>query len=227
MGEDVYIWPESYDLTGLGAYLLVKRHEALYREYAAELGSSTWTVYAVPVLGTEPPADGVRYRGLDREPLWGLAPRKYGNAPAQSAAEIRMGELETERRTAGASIFSHDDMREVLRWAEEERPGVYEPVWARVQGTDAAPPEGYAKRGYEPNYFPQEWFSPIADCMFFPRWHGTDDEGTLFLDHFKRLNAYGLFDTSEAATGFLDYYLSFDWTETGEYSITEVWLPKQ
>ncbi len=46
----------------------------------------------------------------------------------------------------------------------------------------------------------------------------------LFLEHFRRLNRHGLFDTPEAAQAFLDYYRSFDWTETGDYVIAEVFL---
>ncbi len=61
--------------------------------------------------------------------------------------------------------------------------------------------------------------------MLIPRWHGTDEEGTLFLDHFSKLNRHGLFPTAQEAETFLKYYLSFDWTETGDYEIAEVFLP--
>ena len=41
------------------------------------------------------------------------------------------------------------------------------------------------------------------------------------------LNQYALFNTPETARDFLEYYLSFDWTEhVGEYVITEVRLVK-
>ena len=62
--------------------------------------------------------------------------------------------------------------------------------------------------------------------MLFPRWHGSDPEGTLFRDHFEKLNSFGLFYNRNDAREFLKYYLSFDWTETGEYYITEVALLK-
>ena len=60
--------------------------------------------------------------------------------------------------------------------------------------------------------------------MLIPRWHGTDEEGTLFLKYFKQLNSFGLFNSIENAKEFLEYYLSFDWTERGEFYITEVFL---
>jgi hypothetical protein len=59
----------------------------------------------------------------------------------------------------------------------------------------------------------------------FPRWHGTDPEGVLFREHFERLNRHGLFESAQEASAFLAFYLSFDWTETGEYEIAEVWAP--
>ena len=61
--------------------------------------------------------------------------------------------------------------------------------------------------------------------MCFPRWHGTDPEGALFLSYFQRLNAKGLFDEPDVASAFLSFYLSFEWTEKGDYYIAEVWSP--
>jgi len=40
-----------------------------------------------------------------------------------------------------------------------------------------------------------------------------------------RLNRDGLFQSAAEASAFLTYYLSFDWTETGDYEIAEVWAP--
>ena len=59
--------------------------------------------------------------------------------------------------------------------------------------------------------------------MCFPRWHGCDPEGTLFLPFFERLNENALFDTADDATEFLDFYRSHDWTESGDYFIADVW----
>ena len=60
--------------------------------------------------------------------------------------------------------------------------------------------------------------------MLIPRWHGTDNEGILFKDYFNKLSKHGLFETHDIAKSFLDFYLSFDWTETGKYEIAEVFI---
>ena len=58
--------------------------------------------------------------------------------------------------------------------------------------------------------------------MCFPTWHGPDQDGTLFLEYFSRLNEYGLFPSADLAKEFLEFYLSFDWTETGDYLIAKI-----
>ena len=62
--------------------------------------------------------------------------------------------------------------------------------------------------------------------MCFPRWHGTDTEGTLFAEYHERLNESALFRTAEEAAKFISFYRSHDWTETGDYVIAEVCLPE-
>jgi hypothetical protein len=198
------------------AFLIVKKFEVLYREFAAK-PHFTWPFYALPLHGTDASRVSIRYRGLDRDSL-----SAYYQKPAL-AAEIRMYELEKLDRCDNAFIFSETDLDEIFAWIEEECPGVYEPVWARVCGSSSRPPLVAIKLGCEPSYFPGGYFSTICDCMCFPRWHGTDKEGTAFLDFFKQLNEYGLFVDPTIAENFLKHYLSFDWTERGDYTITEVW----
>jgi hypothetical protein len=70
--------------------------------------------------------------------------------------------------------------------------------------------------GYDATYFIGDHFSAIADSMFFPRYHGTDNEGTLFQDYHESLNNNGLFKSANEAHEFLNFYLSQDWTEHGE-----------
>ena len=57
-----------------------------------------------------------------------------------------------------------------------------------------------------------------------PRWHGTDESGQLFLSYFRQLNRHGLFQAKSDAEEFLRYYLSFDWTERGDFEIAEVFI---
>ena len=121
-------------------------------------------------------------------------------------------------------LLDEDAVHDVLGWAEVEAPGVYEPVGVRTAGSGAAPPDGLLRAGLEPSYLPKGYFSPACDCMCFPRWHGTDPEGILFVEHFAKLNPFGLFDSAEDATSFSTYYEGFDWTERGPYSVAEVFL---
>jgi hypothetical protein len=85
-------------------------------------------------------------------------------------------------------------------------------------------PAGFSSIGFEPPFFYSDHFSASCDCMLVPRWHGTDKEGALFKEYFQMLNQYGLFADPLTAERFLKYYLSFDWTETGDYCITEVFI---
>jgi hypothetical protein len=127
------------------------------------------------------------------------------------------------RRTASSSTRADaDEIRARLGEAERDD----EVVWARRVAT-AAPPPGYGSAGYEPSYVTGDHFSASCDCMPFPRWHGTDEAGDLFRTHVRRLNRAGLFGTPEHAEEFLRYYLSFDWTATGQDHTTEVFLAER
>lgn len=196
-------------------FLVLKRFEHLFREFAAKPELDR-RIYALPVFGDEPSRAVVRYRGLDRD---AIEPSLRG-----SLAEIRMAELDPDD-AHGGFIGTLEQAREVLRWADEEAPAIYEIAWARVAGSSHAPPPGFEFLGFEPSFFTSDHFSASCDCLCFPRWHGTDPDGLLFREHFIRLNRDGLFRSAEDASAFLAHYLSFDWTETGEYEIAEVWAP--
>ena len=206
------------------AYLIVTKFEPLYRQFAADprfrrIANRPFTqTYALPVFGTNSDSVSVRYEGLDRNPL-----HAYDRQPAL-AAEIRMAELEKLGRCAHSFLFNSVDLADVLCWVDLEKPGQYEPVWTRLAGSSESPPSSFSSIGFEPNYFPDGFFSPSCDCMCFPRWHGT--KGSIFSQFFNLLNRHGLFDDVEVAKRFLDHYLSFEWTERpppgGAYSIVEV-----
>lgn len=97
-------------------------------------------------------------------------------------------------------------------------------VWFRVYSSAAIAPEGYKSCGYDITFVPEinGAYSIINDCMFICKWHGCDKEGTAFLDFFTSLNDNGLFDDVETAILYMKYYLSFEWTERGEFSIYEI-----
>jgi hypothetical protein len=46
----------------------------------------------------------------------------------------------------------------------------------------------------------------------------------LFTDYFLKLNKYGLFPSPKEVQLFVDYYLSFDWTEHDDYEIAEIFI---
>jgi hypothetical protein len=200
------------------AYLVVKRFKVLYKDFAQKPQFNR-AIYALPLFGTDWSTSRVRYHGLDRDPL------SAWDDPRALLAEIRMAEIGEVPQWVGCYLLRSQDVTDVLKWAEAEVPGEYESVWTRLAGSDIMPPPSFRLAGYEPSYFPSGFFSALSDCMCFPRWHGTDPEGVLFSEHFKRLNGYGLFNSANEADNFLTYYLSFDWTETGDYQIIEVWIP--
>ncbi len=201
-------------------FLVVKRFDALYREFARD---PRWEmpIYALPRFGTEPDRLSVRYRGLDRDALRAAGKgRAWANA---MLGEVRNAELMGEGRDG--FLASYEQALDVLGWQDEETPGTYEIVWTQIAHQAAPPPSAFVRLGFEPTYFTGDHFSAVCDCMCFPRWHGTDPQGVLFQAHFAQLNANGLFDEAALAAEFLAYYLSFDWTETGEYEIASVWIP--
>lgn len=97
-------------------------------------------------------------------------------------------------------------------------------AWFRVYGADAEAPDGYKSCGYDVTCVPDinGAFSAINDCMFICRWHGCDSEGTAFLGYFNVLNQSGLFDDPQMALRYMKYYLSFEWSERGEFCLCEV-----
>jgi hypothetical protein len=112
---------------------------------------------------------------------------------------------------------------DVYSWLENEK-HKYETIFVKIADIDCEVPKSFNSIGYEPSFFYTDHFSASCDCMLLPRWHGTDEEGFVFLNYFRELNSCGLFNSIGIAKDFLDYYLSFDWTESGDFFITEVFL---
>ncbi|MBU0985418.1 MAG: hypothetical protein KKA42_16205 [candidate division Zixibacteria bacterium] len=206
-------------------FFIVKRFARMYEEFANN-PKNTLDVYALPPFNSTPDRVNVWYHGLDRDyPM--SYPADDLNTPASvTAAMIRMGELEEVDRCWNSLIYAEGDLLDVLGWAEQDDPGLWEPVWVRPSGTKYRAPGGYLSLGHEPSDFPLG-FSPIADALCFPLWHGTDLEGTAFLRFFKLLNRFALFDNPGDACDFLRHYLSFRWTERSDWTIIEVFGRKE
>ena len=197
-------------------FLIVKTFPKLYQDYVDryELAKS---FYALPRIDLSPSDYEIQYRGLDRDAL-----DPYEDS--ENLSEIRMFELEEEKKCEDGFLFSNNDVSDVMGYLFDF--DLYETIWTRIAKSHQQPPENFISIGFEPSYFVGDHFSASCDCMMIPRWHGTDEEGTLFKDYFGSLNKYGLFGTSDLASDFLDFYLSFDWTETGEYEMAEVFIKR-
>lgn len=199
-------------------FLVVKTFIRLYDEckdrYALQRD-----LYAVPRIDRLPMESPIQYRGLDRDAL-----DDYANSDIE--AEVRLALLAIDNQAVNGIVYSQRDIEEVYASLGLLQ-GEYEIIWSRTAESCVAPPDGYSSVGFEPTYFASDHFSPSCDCMLFPRWHGTDDAGELFIPYFRQLNRHGLFLTVEVAQKFLAYYLSFDWTEqdfAGDYVIAEVFI---
>jgi hypothetical protein len=195
-------------------FLIVKTYPKLYFDYAPKY-NLTRALYAVPRIDKTPEDNLKKYRGLDRDAL-----EEFNQSNDMS--EIRMYELSEENRCFNGLIFDYSDVLDIFNYLENKQD--YEIVWAKKTRSQIEPPPQFELAGYEPTYFTGDHFAAQCDCMLFPRWHGTDEEGTVFKDYFFKLNSNGLFNRSETAEEFLRYYLSLDWTEHDEYSIAEIYL---
>jgi len=145
--------------------------------------------------------------------------------PTELEASAFMRSLDDSGRSADDFIFRWEDVKAV--WNTLRSPSNWEVIWAADAAADVVAPGNTDLLGYEPTWFTGDHFSALSDCMCFPTWHGTDEAGQLFAEHHARLNEHALFPTQRDAEGFLRYYRSFDWTETGEYVIAEVRLARE
>jgi hypothetical protein len=199
-------------------FLVVLRFEELYAKFVGKLQNSRdW--YAIPRVDKSASESPIKYRGTDRDAL------DANDVCPSSLADLHLADLEKQGRCIDGILFSSADVKAVLGWLEGES-SRYEVIWMRETGTSGEPPAGFESIGFDPSYLVGDHFSASCDCLMFPRWHGTDQEGTLFLDHFRRLNRHGLYKTAEEATAFTDYYCSFSWTENerADYVMVEVFL---
>jgi|SRR5579884_1132890 len=199
-------------------FLIVKTYPRLYRDYVTRY-SLKKPLYALPRLDQDCSQMLIQYRGLDRDAL-----KPYRDS--DNLAEVRMAELQNEERcNEDGFLPSLEIAMEVMQYVSNADD--YEVIWTRIARSGMRPLLKFYSAGYDPTYFTGDHFSASCDCMMIPRWHGTDKEGTLFQEHFLQLNQYGLFSSPDHASTFLNYYLSFDWTETGDYEIAEIFLQQE
>lgn len=103
----------------------------------------------------------------------------------------------------------------------------YEIIFVKTIDSDCNIPNGYKLAGFDVGYDGLEPFgvySIISDCMFIPKWHGCDERGKDFKKFYNKLNDNGLFDDKNTALEYLKHYLSFEWTERGDFAIYEIYI---
>lgn len=195
-------------------YLVVKTFQKMYHDYVIRY-NLTRDCYAIPRIDKNPEQYIIQYRGLDRDAL-------DGSVYSDILAEVRLTELFDSGRSVDGFLSNYDDALDVYSYLENKED--YEIIWTRINQSLSVLPKHFIAAGFEPTYFGADHFAPQCDCMLFPRWHGTDEEGLLFQEYFRKLNRYGLFESVKDVEYFLKYYLSFDWTEHDEYKIVEVFI---
>jgi hypothetical protein len=220
-----------------GGFLIVTRFEEVYRDYCIrfeKIARDHWgfkddLIYSLPQNGLPPSEIRKKYRGIDREPLVGWPSRRFPDETwigrEEPEATQALYDLESSNRAAEGFVFSVLDVRRVF--ALLRNPEIWEIIWAGNSNVDIDRVGVGQILGFEPTWFVGDRFSAICDCMCFPKWHGTDKEGVLFASSYERLNEYALFNSCDEAKEFLEFYLSFDWTETGDYVIAEISLPAE
>lgn len=213
-------------------YIIQTRFEVLYRDHASSPTSpccSDHPLYGLPIRGREAPrADQPWYRGTNRDPVSALSYERSqwfeeNNYPLRATpATNLLAEIEDRTdRDDGYVTLREDVLRIWEALGDEQR--TYEAIYAHTGDTSGIP-DDVIFLGYDYGYDGSDHFSCICDCMFFPFWHGTDKEGTAFLDHYQRLNRHGLFDTVKDAQAFFDHYQSIEWTEhSGTFALIHVY----
>lgn len=181
-------------------FCIVEKYDFTYQKELPRFKKINFRAYALPY--NDNPEK--KYQGI------GNLPQTKDNPP-ESYWEIG-GLLQSENE-----IF---DLREKIY-----NPANCDVVWVKIHGSLKHIPTGYCFCGYDITYEPDfdGAFSIINDCMFICKWHGCDEEGVEFSDYFKSLNYNGLFDKTETALDYMKHYLSFDWSERGEYCISEIY----
>jgi hypothetical protein len=228
-------------------YLIVKTFKRMYREYLRLRDIMNFplpndhVIYSIPLKGVPVDTYTKQYRGVCREPLfpWNETDEEVFRGSdmvvepldSELKAHLAVGQLEMDREPECGDIVKPDEGDIIEAYEDALRVfGLLEPpierevLWFCDVESDPDGRPDYPLLGYEPALLGGDWFSAISDCLCFPMWHGTDSEGQLFKKYHEKLNEHALFDNPQIARDYLEYYRSFDWTETGDYNIVEVRL---
>lgn len=203
-------------------FCIVKKYKTLYQEELHRFQNKLIPIYGLP-FHKEPEHI---YNGIGRiakDTLY--LKRKEYKKLSKEDKELYHRYKGYEIQIYFSDLFQkEDDAMKYLSFLSNRNN--YEIVWTRIYGSNDTIPHEYHFIGYDVTYSPDcdGAFSIICDCMFICMWHGCDSEGTDFLSYFHKLNMNGLFNTVENALDYLQHYISFDWTERGQFYITEIYM---
>ncbi|MBQ1893391.1 MAG: hypothetical protein II155_04720 [Clostridia bacterium] len=196
-------------------YSVVKKYPVVYAENRSRF-ACPHRIYALPFLDKPERT----YLGADRD---GITPydRELREILTEKERSL-LARLKSFEENEYCIIKREEDA-ELLRGMAKSSDD-YEIIHTRVAGSGDAFPESWCFLGYDVCYEVEcgGGFSIICDCMFICRWHGCDDEGTLFIEDYEKLNENGLFGSWNDAYRYMVKYLNQDWSERGDYAIYEV-----
>ncbi len=206
----------EHEANAFAGFVAVKKYDVLYSEELHRFKENPLNYYALP-YSDEP---SKFYNGLGRGELH---------------IDIKFKKkLTKDQKQLAKKIFRDFDITYKLMKTEDsalqylslfEKSDNFELIWVRNCKTKGEIPNGYKFIGYDIAY-PCDCFgsfSIINDCMFICCWHGCDEEGTLFIPEFNKLNDDGLFNDWQSAYDYMVKYLNEDWTERGRYCIYEIY----
>jgi hypothetical protein len=188
-------------------YLVVRKFEYRYLHYDRPSEADHW-IYSIPRRGIPPGNAPKKYCGVDRQALIAI-PRGFSNefsaGLVEPEAQFRLDELESDGCAAEGRIFELEEARRVFGCLHGQ--SSFELLHVSLVSDRPSAAGSCKPIGYDIAYFEGDHYSAIANCMFFPSWWGTDEAGKLYDLYFRRLNKHGLFDRSDDAYEFRDYYV--------------------
>lgn len=195
-------------------YIIVRSFEHCYNIYDRPCPQNL-QIYGIPRIGVEPSQATKKYRGVNRYPLLTVPENLSSELPVvESQAQFRLGQLESNGRAHDDYVAALDDALSVFLLLSMLE--LWELIHVTIVGGRPEVSLEGEFFGYDVAYFGGDHYSAVANCMFFPSWVGTDEEGQRYHECYESLNSHGLFDSADDAMRFLNLYRAVT-SDTGEY----------
>ncbi len=200
-------------------FATVKKYDVLYKEELPRFQKASLDIYGLPFADVPKKT----YCGPGR---MGLDLTDNHKLLLSSAQKDLIDQIQNDYYFADTLMLNESTALQYINLYENADD--YELIWLRSIGSKTQIPTEYKFVGYDISC-PADYqgaFSIICDCMFNCRWHGCDEQGTLFATDYDKLNENGLFDEWQDAYNYMVKYLNEEWTERGVYDIFEVYIRK-